>query len=123
MERVAAAPTTRATTDKQASSLPPMTPARATKKPRKPTKWAWALYYLAQRPLFALEALNLYGDTCLHSTISDLSRRYGLVFSREWVTHNHQHGGTTEFARYTLVPECRELAAELLAPFGLEMAA
>lgn len=117
MRKEVAAPTTRATTKKQSSSIS----KAATARPRKPTKWAWALYYLAQRPLFSLEALNLYGDTCLHSTVSDLERRFGLVFTREPVIHTHRHGGTTTFARYTLAPGCRELAADLLKPFGLEV--
>lgn len=124
MEKEAAAPTTRATTEvqQQSTSVPPLAPAKAITAPRKPTKWARCLYYLAHQPLFELEALNLYGDTCLHTTISDLSRRYGLVFHREWVPHQHRHGGETAFMRYTLAPECREHAAALLAPFGLEVA-
>jgi len=117
MRKETAPATTTGTIKEQGSSIP----RASTEKPRKPTKWAWALYYLAQRPLFALDALNLYGDTCLHSTISDLERRFGLVFTREPVTHPHRHGGTAEFKRYTLAPECRELAADLLKPFGLEV--
>jgi|CEGF01.1.fsa_nt_gi hypothetical protein len=104
-------------------SVPPLAREGVTTKPRKPTKWARCLYYLTQRPLFELEALNLYGDTCLHTTISDLNKRFGLLFHREWVTHQHQHGGTTTFMRYTLAPECREQAVALLEPFGLEVAA
>lgn len=121
MRKVAAAPTTRATTDMNSVSVPPKSRACATIKPRKPTKWARCLFYLTKHPLFELEALSLYGDTCLHTTISDLTKQYGLQFNREWVSHRHQHGGTTKFMRYTLAPECRELAAELLAPFGLEV--
>lgn len=119
MRKETAPATTTGTVKMQDSNISKAT----TTKPRKPTKWAWALYYLAQRPLFALDALNLYGDTCLHSTVSDLERRFGLVFTREPVTHPHQHGGTTVFARYTLAPECRGLAAKLLKPYGLEVAA
>jgi hypothetical protein len=118
MKKKAAAPTTEATT-KSTSSGTIVTPTGS--KKRKPTKWALCLYYLTQRPLFALEALRLYGDTCLNTSISDLTKKHGLIFHKEWITHHHQNGGTTEFMRYTLAQECREQAAALLKPFGLEV--
>jgi hypothetical protein len=100
---------------KQKPSVPP-------RKHKEPTKWALGLFYLAQHPLFELEALSLYGDTCLHTTVSDLQKRFGLVFHREWVTHHHQRGGKTRFKRFTLAQESREHAAALLEPYGLSVA-
>lgn len=91
------------------------------RKPRKLTKWARCLHYLTQRPMFELEAFDLYGDTCLHTTVSDLKQRFGLMFKHEKVKHQHRGGGVAIFTKYTLAPESRERAAALLKPFGIEV--
>ena len=48
----------------------------------------------------ALDSLTLYGDTCLNSTVSDLSRHYGLNFRKRDEPHQHRGGGSTKFRRY-----------------------
>ena len=52
-----------------------------------------------------LEALSLYGETCLHSTISDLANKQEYEFIRRDEPHIHQHGGKTYFRRYWLKAE------------------
>ena len=81
-------------------------------------KKAICLAYLMRRSLIELEALSLYGETCLHSTISDLSNKHGLIFKRVREAHKHQHGGITHFTRYTLAQESHSDAAMLLKRYG-----
>ena len=50
-------------------------------------------------------ALQAYGETCLHSTISTLANRHGLTIDRKTEPHQHRHGGLTHFTRYSLVDE------------------
>jgi len=52
-----------------------------------------------------LEALQAYGETCLHSTISTLANRHGLIIERKMEPHKHRRGGLTHFTRYSLVDE------------------
>ena len=52
-----------------------------------------------------LEALSNYGETCLHSTVSDLANKHGYEFIRQDEPHTHQHGGKTHFRRYWLKQE------------------
>lgn len=52
-----------------------------------------------------LEALQAYGETCLHSTVSDLANKSGYEFTRKDEPHTHQNGGKTHFRRYWLKPE------------------
>lgn len=49
-----------------------------------------------------LEALGLYGETCLHSTVSTLANNHGINFRRRREPHKHRGGGTTHFMRYWL---------------------
>jgi len=90
---------------------------------RTPPKKIVALYYLLNRSLIELEALSLYGETCLHSTISELANRDGLRFQRKREQHHHQHRGTTYFTRYTLEPESRQAAQLMVAAYDWEAAA
>jgi hypothetical protein len=55
--------------------------------------------------IIELEALQAYGETCLHSTISTLANRHGLTIDRKTEPHQHRHGGLTHFTRYSLVDE------------------
>lgn len=66
------------------------------------------------RSLVQLEALSVYGETCLHSTISDLYNNHGVGFERAPEPHQHQGGGTTYFTRYTLLESSREKAQALV---------
>ncbi len=93
--------------------------APAASEPVKIPKKALCLAYLMRCSLIELEALNLYGETCLHSTISELYNRQGLIFKRKPEAHQHRHRGTTHFARYTLAPDSRKAAAALLAHYGV----
>jgi len=86
-------------------------------------KKAICLAHLLRRSLTTLEALSLYGETALHSTISELTHTHGLLFHRKREAHQHQGGGTAYFVRYTLAPESREAAATLLKHYGLSVAA
>ncbi len=56
-----------------------------------------------------LEASNLYGETCLHSTISTLANNHGIVFRRTREPHKHRGGGKTHFMRYRLKSADRAL--------------
>jgi hypothetical protein len=89
------------------------------KKTAKPPKYAIALHYLYNRSLVTLEALQLYGETCLNSTISDLTHDHGMKFERRPERHQHQHGGYTYFTRYSLKEDSRTAAKRLLASFEL----
>jgi hypothetical protein len=55
--------------------------------------------------MIELEALQAYGETCLHSTISSLANRHGLIIDRKMEPHRHRRGGLTHFTRYSLVDE------------------
>ena len=85
-----------------------------------PPKKALCLYHLCRRSLVQLEALSLYGETCLHTTISELANRHGLTIKRQQEAHRNQHGGTVYFTRYTLAPESQEAAADLLKHYGVK---
>lgn len=116
--RKEAAPTTETTT--KGKSTVASVPPKASKKPKAPPKKALCLYHLYRRSLVQLEALSLYGETCLHSTISDLANNHGLEFERKREAHTHQNGGTAYFIRYTLTEESRPRAANLLKHYGLD---
>lgn len=73
-----------------------------------------SLIHLMERSLNTLEAMSLYGETALHSTISDLAHDHGLVFDRQMEPHQHRNGGRTHFMRYTLNDGSRESAEALV---------
>jgi len=52
--------------------------------------------------LIELEALQAYGETCLHTTISTLSNDHGLAFKRDGHKHASKHGLVVRFTRYIL---------------------
>jgi len=80
-------------------------------------KYILTLRILLNRSLVELEAFKLYGETCLHSTISTLANKKGVRFHRKSEPHKHQNGGVTHFTRYTLFDEDREKAKALIKPF------
>ena len=102
-------------TDKIIKIKPPLnrvetTPKQGNKKP--PTKLELCLIELLScgaNGLTELEALSVYGETSLHSTISTLSNSKGLVFKRESQPHTHQHGRKVFFTRYWLLDD-KEIA-------------
>ncbi len=82
-----------------------------------PTKLELCLQELLIRGdagLAELEALNSYGDTCLHSTISTLANSKGLIFKRVPEKHTHQRGGVTRFTRYSLFNGEEKVKAKML---------
>lgn len=111
MNKIPAAPKAGATSENQNTSI--------TRKRRVPKK-AICLYHLTRQSLTQLEALRLYGETCLHSTISDLYNNHGLIFKRRTEPHRHQHGGLAHFTRYTLERDSMEAAHALLKFYGME---
>jgi hypothetical protein len=57
-----------------------------------------------------LEALGLYNETCLHSTVSTLSNQHGITFKRKLEPHKHRNGGKTYFMRYWLISRKKAIA-------------
>ena len=49
-----------------------------------------------------LEAFRIYGETCLHSTVSTLANNHGMGFSRTREPHKHRNGRNVHFMRYRL---------------------
>lgn len=55
------------------------------------------------------------GDHTLHSTVSDLQKRYGIYFARVWVKVPNRFGGTTRVKKYWLEGEHLEKAQRIAA--------
>jgi hypothetical protein len=86
----------------------------ATSKLAKLPKFIVSLDVLIARSLIEPEALNLYGDTCLHSTISTLWNTHHIGFDRvpeKYGVYN------VSFTRYTLQESSRERALNLIAHY------
>jgi len=87
------------------------------KKIRPPYKLELCVKELLKRceaGLTQLEALNAYGETCLHTTISTLVSNKGLAFKRVPAPHTHRHGGKAIFVRYSLLNEEEIAKAKVL---------
>lgn len=93
----------------------------ATPKSNANPKYIVALSILATRSLNELEAFNLYGETCLHSTISTLWNNKGIGFDRVLEPHTHRARGKTHFMRYTLQKRHRAKALNLLQHYNIEV--
>jgi hypothetical protein len=72
------------------------------------------LLYLGPKGMIELEALQAYGKTCLHTTISTLANKYGLIMDRKTEPHRHRRGGITHFTRYSLTDELSIRKSEAL---------
>lgn len=70
-----------------------------------------------EQGLTTLEAMNLYGDTCLHTTVSDLCNNRGLGFRRVPEEHCHRGGGKTKLMRYWLLPQSVEQATAVIESY------
>jgi len=79
-------------------------------------KYIIALRILVKRSLVELEALSIYGETCLHSTISYLSNERGIRFNRKREVHFHQNGGRVFFMRYKIFEQDKSKALIILKP-------
>ena len=77
-------------------------------------KTIMALSYLIDGSMNKLEALSLYGDTCLNTTISELSNYQGFRFIRKNEVHFRKGGGRTHFTRYWLAKQDRERAISMV---------
>jgi hypothetical protein len=66
--------------------------------------------------LFELEAFDLYGDTCLHTTVSDLKRSHGIEFEKRPHWHIRKNGQRVKFIRYFL--KSVEAAMALVRKYG-----
>lgn len=80
-------------------------------------KYIITLQILLKRSLVELEALSLYGETCLHSTISFLYNKKGIRFHRKNEPHEHRNGGIANFTRYSIYEEDREKTLALIKPY------
>lgn len=80
-------------------------------------KYIICLRTLLDRSLTELEALNLYGETCLHSTISTLYNKKEIRFHRKPEAHKHRGGGVVYFMRYRIYETDRKKALALIKPY------
>lgn len=87
--------------------------AASQKKTHTP-KYIVALTYFVNRSMNRLEALDLYGDTCLNTTVSALRVDHGIIFLKRLEPHIRQAGGTVHFARYELADESIDHAYQLI---------
>ncbi len=64
--------------------------------------------------LNCFEAANFHHDYVLRTTVSDIQRKYGLVFLRKMESVPNAFGGKTECKRYWLKEVDREKARKIL---------
>ena len=107
-----------ATSANQSSVLSKQYKTTITRPPFKIELCVDELVFRSSRGMNELEALQAYGETCLHTTISTLANKHGLIISRRTEPHNHKRGGVTRFTRYSLVDELsKRKALALLAHY------
>ncbi len=95
----------------------PVAATTTTTSPKKLPKKIVALKYLMLRSMIQPEAHKLYGESCLHSTISTLWNEHGIAFKRIPETYGQFDA---RFTRYTLIEESRERAAKLISSYSLK---
>jgi len=88
--------------------------AASQKKDHQIPKHIIALTYFVERSMNTLDALSLYGDTCLNTTISGLTHQHGFDFIKKLEPHTHQGGGQVYFKRYWLKDEHLKHAYHLI---------
>lgn len=91
--------------------------ARESRRNTKPLKIELALNMLIRadqegRFIMSFDAMQEYGDSCLHTTIATL-REKGITFLQQPYKHQHRHGGTAHFQSYRLSPTSRVAALNL----------
>ncbi len=77
-------------------------------------KYILSLTHFVNRSMNRLEALSLYGDTCLNTTVSALVNDHGISFIKKMEPHVNQAGGTVRFTRYRLADESKGRAYQLI---------
>ena len=90
---------------KTAATPEKMTAARTVKLtiPTKRESITYALLLAGpNRPLSQIRHGKRLGTTCLHSDISALANKYGLVMTRAWIPHASQCGVVVRFRTYAL---------------------
>ena len=69
--------------------------------PKPPLKAETALVaFLKLKSMTTFEANAEYGDTCLHTTVSDLYRSYRVEFGRKWETVINRAGRRVHIKRF-----------------------
>ncbi len=84
------------------------------KKDHHAPKYIVSLTHFVDRSMNRLEALSLYGDTCLNTTVSALTNDHGISFNKKKEPHTNQAGGTVYFTRYRLADESKGRAYQLI---------
>lgn len=84
--------------------------------PKNAPKRIVALCYFLQRSMYKLEALELYGETCLNTTVSELSKQ-GYEFDRKRERHQGRCGKPITYMRYWLMPHCHKQAEKELGEY------
>ena len=64
--------------------------------------------------LNCFEAANYHHDYVLRTTVSDIQRKYGIIFSRKMESVSNAFGGKTECKRYWLDDANRVKANQIL---------
>lgn len=72
---------------------------------------------------FEAERDRSIADHCLHSTVSEIQKRLGLVVEREWETVPGYQGESTSVCRYWMTEDEQEKARQRLGKRLLEVAA
>lgn len=66
------------------------------------------------------EANSIYNDTCLHTSVSSLQRKYGIVLTRKKEDYINLLGRKSRVTRYWLQPEDLNKAKRLVNELRLE---
>lgn len=91
--------------------------AASQKKDHHIPKYILALTHFVNHSMIQLEALNLYGDTCLNTTVSALTHNHGLTFIKKSEPHRNKSGGTVHFMRYWLSDDSQAHARHLISRY------
>jgi hypothetical protein len=89
----------------------------STKPTRPPFKIEISLQFFIERKqqgMITLEANALYGDTALHSTVSDATNKHGVKFKHQPESIRNRSGGISRFTRYSLLTDDDILRAQKL---------
>jgi hypothetical protein len=70
-----------------------------------PTKKETVLSHFLQGSMNSIDANNLYGDSCLHTSVSGLVRDHGIRFIRTREKVKNRAGSFSLFTRYRLHPD------------------
>ena len=84
--------------------------------PKTAPKKIVALYQFLQRSMYKLEALDLYGETCLNTTVSELCKQ-GYDFERKREQHPNRAQKMSTYVRYTLKEHCHQQAEKELSEY------